>query len=80
MAAKVKRAAPISPARSAWQVFLLVNDRSVKDLAVLVRILAFSVRKIAFLVRNIAISVVIVVLQSSFLETIGLSLIEIEFE
>ena len=51
--AKAERAALISPAPSARQVFLLVNGRSVKDLMV-------SVRKKAFLVRIIAISVVIV--------------------
>ncbi len=54
------RAALICPARYAWQVFLLVNIRSVKDWAISVRIMGFSVRKKAFLVRRIAILVVIV--------------------
>ena len=58
--AKAARAAQISPARSAWQVFLLVNVRSVRDLEVSVRIMGFSVRKKALLVKKITLSVVIV--------------------
>ena len=54
------RAAQISPARSARQVFLLVKGGSVKDLMISVRIMGFSVRNKAFLVKKIALSVVIV--------------------